>query len=504
MRPSKTPNHKTGTLLIDGPLGVEWLVEDARFQSIGMGVVPATLELSAGLYTVTWSAAGRSEERLVRVIASEEIEERGGDFSLGGAAPSNLPSASKLERDQFAAVAKALETPSPSAESEILVLVRSANDRPSSDLGRSLRLYDHDGEAMRSKSRTRKSGARNALQFAVRNYSIPTGNYVLRYEASDRRTLEQSVYAFPGRRTIVFLKYGTSVIAQSAGSSTQFRRRRGIDPSQTTVLSTDLTSHPDIEYTSRLADILLHKLATHEPVLESVVSELIQESGDDDPYIKIYAAALLLNVNPADEGVKSKLERSAERTLKFLDGVETSCPDVLCLKCAAEVSLGGTGRDWIGQLATPPMLDISWRWAAALSVSVPLLADNPIFATVSRVTQPTPPWLTWPARALAYGESRQSLLRPKGAVDDLVSALAEKAASLQERSQTDPDRPTRRLKISSSTAKFANAAISVSGSRSGGNIAQQLAFSTGSTFDSLTEQLEDALSEISEQIESND
>lgn len=493
MRLSERPNERFGTLRITGPAGTEWTIEDVRFASIGSGVVPTELALPAGAYTIIWSAAGRSEEQLVEVVQDEVREYRGGDFPLGSAAP--LPQQDeRLETKQFKTAA-ALIRKKGSDSTELLVIVRSADDRPTSDLGRTIRLFGADGVRIRPKRPGRIE--QDTKQFGARFYKAAPGCLTLQFLSNERRTLQQSIVALEGRRTVVFLRYGSAVVAESTSSNPRLRRRRGIAPGKSTIISTDLASEVRFDEHVRAAEIILHKLATSETIEDSSVRDLVSASSDD-PLMRLYAAALGLRRSQLSADTAPTPSRMFH---ELLDGLSDEIPDVRCFRLAL-ASASAASVAGASPFAAPPMLDVAWRWIAALSFSDPnLLSGNPAFAAAARETNATPPWLTW--RSAQKPSQQKTAPMPESNADDvrkLAEQLTDSALRRANNQERTSERPSARGGgLAASTIEIANAAIRAVRSASASAsipLAEQIAFSTGVPATQLPGQLSQAIEDL--------
>ena len=480
-----------GRLTMTAPLGVELEVADARFRPVRSGPSPIELDLRQGLYNLSWHAGGRSEDRMVRIRAGQSVQEHGGEFPLGSAPPSAAQAASPLEHSQFLGVVKAVALGGSSAGAEILVVVRSSNDRPVAELARSVRLTDWRGERVQRSQSPAVGGRGERGQLDIRRYVVDPGPHVLGYEGSDRRRLEQMVHAFAGRQTIAYLKYGSLMIAEQSPAGVGLKPRRGIDPTETTLVSIplDRAGTSGLEQGARLADIMLHKLAAGEPIRDEALLDELKRTGAD-PFLRIYGAALLA----ADRREVDLIQRRSDASLLLEDLGPSPVPDATCIRWRLEGS-GAVGA----LLEFPPMLDVCWRWASEHSVREPgAISRGPMLTAAARVTEPTPPWLVWPTSAKsAHGAdegSRRSAsevaLLTRQIVDAVIGATGKRSSTVQDR---------RLASLSPATVEYANAAMSVltgGDIPDGSEIARRLAYSTGTPSLELAPQLGEALEEL--------
>lgn len=508
MSNSETEGRPTGRLSVTAPIGVELEISDSAFRKLYAGAAPFEQDLPQGLYNVIWSAGGRSEDRTVRVKAGELCAEHGGHFPLGAAPPSSATNASPLEKDQFESTARLVRRDRRPGEAEVMVFIRSSNERPNSDLGRSIRLYDANGERMGCKIGEDEAFGNEEHQLAVRCYGGEAGRYTLRFETNERRIVEQSLFAFAGRRSLVFLKYGSALIPHLAKGAVRYAPRRGIEPTKTTIVSMPLDQQQDdFEEGSRIADILLHKLSEGEELADEALIDMLRRP-EADPYLRIYAAALLLTARGRTESaafekaIKPESRAAAELLLEELD---ESCPDVMCIRWRMSMLDGSRGESGT-PLDQPPMLDICWRWAAAYSVFAPwMIADTPAMQAAAQVTTPSPPWLVWKNR-LERKEERPTTTPGDQELADRISQLAEiviqRMASQNERRWLAPGPGNEILQLSPLTVELANAAVSaVPETSQYGQIdtqylVEKVAFETGTPAADLSLQLDQAIQEF--------
>lgn len=507
---SDEPDDKReqGTLTVNAPLGVEIEVCDSRFRALVVGSAPLSLPLSPGIYNVVWRAGGRSEERLVRIRAGATSQIVGGEFPLGSAPPSGFASSSQLEKKQLEATTKAVKSQITDARSEILVIIRSSNERPTGDLGRSIRLANPSGIDMRSDDSEDSILSDPSNQLAVRSYRVPPGPYLLRYEANDRRTLEQTVYAFESRKSVVFLKYGSLMIHENMRNKVKMTPRRGIDPTQTTVVSIPIEADGSgLEESTRIADILLHKLSSSEKFFDPALLELVK-SKSTDPFLKLYAAALMLEGQTNGNQYSADLPKQAHSPRAILNLLKqipaNDFPDTLCLGWSLDAMRKPSGSTGLqAKLTIPPMLDICWRWASAHSVLNPeAIEDTAALTAAARITQGTPPWLVWKAlsdSARSDYKRVEKTLPEDTQVAELVQMVASAAKQNSERFVSEGADKGSRPRLTLATVEFANAATSLVSSEEISDplsIAQNFAFSTGTPRADLMPQLDEALQEL--------
>jgi hypothetical protein len=505
-------------LIAESPPGVDIEIIDAGFKRIAAGVSRVDLVLPEGLYTVRFSVAGAIEERAVRLLPIEKpLVVKGGDFALESAPPSEGPGASAHERRQAQAFTSLAKPPRHGEKQEIVIFVRAPDERTRSDVSRSLRLFDsHDADVRPIDAD--EADRHQAEGWGTRRYTLAPGSYRLRYESSSRRMAEQTISVFQGRRTYAFLQYGSSVQVERSGAAARPVVRRGVDAALTTLVSSAMADlQPDPEQV-RLADILLHAIRSLSTGIDPEVVESLARR-DACPYLQIYAsAALTRRLEVARAGPEDTAAGRANTTLPtaWMEGrIEQllACvlpgrwPDVQAIGwrlSMLRVPPGGEGA--VLKLRAPPMLDCSWRWAAAFSVDNPdCLPTGGAFEAATGARVPAGPWLAWSSAA-----ARSSLDLQSAPSADLAAVLASltselrgfaewRRVALREQSEWSP-LPTADL-LRSMTPDAQEVAAALLGSRprgpqEGGGDAHQIASYLGAPARALGPRLTQALEEV--------
>lgn len=458
MSPSPEPGPDKGSepasaiLRIEAPPGVGIEVTDATLNMVASGLHGLELSLPEGVYAIHFAAAGVGEEKVVNLrAAASPMEIRGGEFSLPSASPSLESTGSDLEQAQAQAVVqfadKSRRAPHKTHAQELVVFVRAPDARTRSDVARSIRLLNGNAQKMRSdlEQSDMESADEPAQGWAARSYSVPAGCYTLRYESSSRRIVEQTVCVFPGRRTFAYLKYGSNVQAERRGDGYRNVRRRGVDPTQTVLITAleDVTA-PDAE-ALRQADILLYAIRSPTTPLDpGLVAALLQDA--KCPYFKLYAAAALLAriELTEDSSLRDRLGLSrGERSSGLASIYSQDAVRTLLDSLPSGEWPDSTSMSWrlaqlarlpaLGQLQAPPMLDCSWRWASACSIDLPgALPEGGTFEAAARARESAAPWLVWRASA-------DRLKSPQNEPElDLDRALQAVAAQLPSTTPTEP------------------------------------------------------------------
>jgi hypothetical protein len=424
-----------GRLIAEAPPAVDIEVFDANFKQIATGVRRLDLDLQEGLYTVRFIAAGVTEERPVRLLPiAEPLVVRGGHLALESAPPSDAPGASDFERRQAQAFSNLAKPSRDLDEHEIVVFVRAPDERTRSDVSRSLRLLDsHDVDVgVVDASETEQDRVEG---WGTRRYQLSPGSYRLRYESSARRMVEQTICVFPGRRTYAFLQYGSSVQIEKSGDELRPVVRRGVDAAQTTIVSSANAEDQPNPEDIRLADLLLHGIRSLQSGIDrALIDTLIQP--DSCPFLQLYAAAALtrrLEVTRSggaerltEELQPDWMDSRIEALLENL--VPGRWPDMQAIGWRLAMLREPPGdAGAILKLRFPPMLDCSWRWAAAFSVDHPdCLPSRGVFEAAASARLAAGPWLVWSsaaARASVTVENEPLFTELAPAVENLTMEL---------------------------------------------------------------------------------
>jgi hypothetical protein len=306
------------------------------------------------------------------------------------------------------------------AYEELVVFVR-APDATRADVARSIRLFDAKDVAIRSSGELKVDEVLQEKEhgWAARRYSVHAGIYRLSYETVNRKTVEQTVYVFKGRRTFAFLKYGQALELVPETDGFRQARRRGIDPAQTTLISAEASDTNPSPDDLRLGDILLHALVSDEVGIDQNLVQRLAEPGAC-PYLKLYASVVLIlrreqlesdgDPNEAAEQFEQTspqipptwLEETSDKLLRSMPQ-EQAWPDAQC--CGWRLAALTQNRfsiDTNDALAAPPMLDCTWRWAVAHSFdSAKALPSVGTFRSASTARVQVAPWLVWRSAAPA-------------------------------------------------------------------------------------------------------
>ena len=359
LRSDTAPN--IGKLEISSLLGTEISILDGGFSERGSGITHWSGDLEDGVYTIVLSAAERSQRWVVRVRGGHKIS-----------FPDDVAGASEWgSQDRQLEELADDATVDYNGLNGVFIAVVAPDAKVRADLTRNLRLRGVDDFKMRrdteSPSKTKPSN------WASVSYNVHPGAYLLTYETFERRIMDQVIYVMPGRRTVVLLHYGQTGIIERQKEDPKLRKRRGIDPSRTLVVSLDRDSGPSrLLQDLRIAEILLHHLRTRARSVDPSVAIALL-GPNIDPYLKLYAALGTLAMPGSviqrltasihqDPNEDSEGAAAAKRLLDELAPYR-DWPDVKCLDWRLRMSLDAQHST----LTSPPMLEICWRWASAHS-----------------------------------------------------------------------------------------------------------------------------------------
>lgn len=512
-------DRSTGTLTVTAPLGVEIEVLDGTFRPVSRGAGTITMTLADGLYSVVWSAAGRCEERLVRVPAGDSVSVDGGKLSSDSAPPSLLGETSDLEKLQFdiaSSIANTdvdMERVAKDSDSELVVFVRSGIGSGGLNTACEVQLIDRANQVIPvvSSDADVTAGVENAL--ASKLFHVAPGSYFLQYVTTDGRRVEQTVFTFEGRRTLAFLKCTVGLFVGPPGKEGNYVSSEGIDPTSSTFVSIRLGERlGDLDEVTRLADILLHKLVVGQPLNDLALLETISKP-DADPFMKLYAATALLDPravaasNRSDIGAEAtEAKRAQPVTAQELLGSMPHMPkypDIQCIEWEiGSAEQGVDGEDL--RLQVPPMLETCWRWASAASFDRSIgVEQSPSLVAASHVTQSCSPWLVWSAD------------EQPGVDEKAVSGASELWASVERLATTANARyqaetsavgsptstmPASGFALSDATIDVMNAAVAVvssAGDATPEELAKRVAFRTGTPKVMMRELVDAAIDELS-------
>lgn len=304
------------------------------------------------------------------------------------------------------------------------------------------------------------------------------------------------------------------------------RKRRGIDPSRTVAVSIDDSATPDTLLANiSTAEILLHHLRTRTKSVDpSVAAALLGPA--TDPYLKLYAAAGTLAMpGPVMQRLATAVRQDpghetegwAEAASLFRElQLFGDWADVVCLGWRLKEHFSAEELP----LATPPMLEICWRWASAHSARYQdrQTLEPTVAQTASRAEPDASPWFAASAApAATSAPSKETQTASKELVEQALviltknilmafspSGSVEAAVAQKARTGLDPPPSIDISKLSSSSERLIHAIIgsgAADQSLSPAAILPQLAASMASPIDTLGSTIRGAVDELSSLLE---
>jgi hypothetical protein len=425
---------KQGVLLVQGDPGVELRILDADFQLKAQGTVHLRQALPPGVYTINWKSSRELHQEVVRLRAGQtrtvqppvrSDAARHADALVGAAealAPALQPSAAGAH------------------EAEVMVLVDQAKTGATT---LDLQLFTRDDIAMGSDSSDVRAGKPEDGSATV--YDVPPAVYRLRYRSSSGETLDQSVPALAGRRTIVFMHAVVGAVIVSEGSELKTLEYAGADPSRTVIITLPRGGAlAEAEETRHLAGLLLADLISRRTSLgEALLAQI--EAADADPLLRIYAAASILQ--RLEDGRSPTLEQPTPamglsvtmrwkwlgRARRLLDlGEKEGLPaDVEVAAWQAGAMRAGPRAGPMKALRTPPMLECCWGWAVKRSVIQPdTIPGSFSFRAAAIGGAGASPWLAWRTAAAKSAAPEPPASSSRVDLNALVHRVAAEGAKL--------------------------------------------------------------------------
>lgn len=408
-----------------------------------------------GLYLVEWSSAGRRSQTMVRLDARNDGIEIAFD-------PSDMGSDAVLEpnTNERAALVNAVSTAiEPSSDSSVVVIV-SAGENVSVDMqDLNVRLFDRSDVAMRRTSEDAPFLELSPRERAYR-YRIKPGRYYIGFKSLLGDRLGQSVPAFAGRQTLVFLSVAATGLIVADGEKFGQETSIGVDPVKTTVIT--IRGDEDnyrVRERVRLAGMLLYDLANRTNSLSNDVVSVLDDSLTD-PLLRLYGSLVALSsFERGDISLSGDVMLGNVATISGQSWIQridrwignpgqSGLPTDALAACweLARLAPGAFSEEarmsWPSRLETPPMLECAWRWAIEESVVRPeAVRGTAIVAATARSSGGTSPWLCWRQSAT---KARSIPGNVKSDLPSLVSEVAQKASVLVAAAQTKP-RVVRRL-----------------------------------------------------------
>jgi hypothetical protein len=273
----------TSRLIVNGQFGALIQIFDDDLRLCGQGTERLELVLPEGIYRVVWTGHTQRQQ-LVRLLPIERPFEIPVDVSSEG------PAVSASIDAVFSA-----STIGPSeAESEIVVILRAQPDAEGPTYTAGVKLFDiGESEVNPVPEHDLNLKLEPKRDCVIRSYRVTPGTYHLRYEVLSGGTVEQSVSAMQGRRTIAFLKAQPGEVLQADQGEFRHVQSNGVVVGATTILSIGRYDQKDVAVTQPAIMNLLTHLANGRAVVGPQLRELLSQP-HTDPYLRLYAAAAVI------------------------------------------------------------------------------------------------------------------------------------------------------------------------------------------------------------------
>lgn len=454
MSPSDPAGPRGESVLIarGGP-GVEIQVVDTDYQVRGHGTEEVRLDLPEGIYFVDWISGGETTQKLVRLLPIEEPLVVSLDLPGEASADATI-SETAQSRDHVAELVTSKLQPSErSYGSSIAVVIQTDDAEIGAKVGAEIRLLNSRDVARRANDRD-LSELQAVGGFALHSYRVRPGQFHLRFLTSSGETLDQTIPAIEGRRTVVVMRARAENVLIAEEGSFRTEERHGIDPMQTVLFSVPAGSPASaLSEGARLAAILIHDLASGGGSLGQAFVQTL-DADDADPLLQIYGALVIIarleqNASPAlDEPWPADAEAQDAFRARWLGKAAEWLISLRAKGLPSDVAAAGwrlkeLGVDTSGPsvMKRPPMFECSWRWTVAHSVTdrraVPMTAS---LRAAARSAGGTSPWLCWRAAA-----AKAKVMPPPkehgGDIPALIDALSTLAREFIDTASAEPNGP---------------------------------------------------------------
>jgi hypothetical protein len=423
----------TAELRIESPAGVEYSVFNGQGEECFSGSGDQLLPLSPGLYAIHWLSAGTQQETLLRV--TDRNGPTWASFPRAtGAVETDAGGSPEPLAQQLTAT-----TPTLSAEvAMISVIVRrvtapgEAESLPSSF--DNLKLLD---QRSREQEADRTPDRLLSLQTneVARHFSVMPGDYVLSFRSVTGETLQQTVPALPGRRTLIFQEEFGAKVYVAEGEVFRDQRKYGVDPGRTVIITVNGDEeHERIRERLRLAAILLHDIATGSTSLDQKFVGILDDPRTD-PLLRLLGAIVAIRELKAARRVTQRETAalvSAEQALRWLslDKGLYLAPDETVARWLLNRIMGDRrqvrSRHSIGN---PPMLEMAWRWALEIRQEEGepgTIGETPATRAAASSAISGGVWLCWRASATKAAESSiPSRLERNARIQELVKTVTD-------------------------------------------------------------------------------
>lgn len=495
----------SGTLIVKGHPGSEIRVLDEDFNLKGRGTVLLKVDLLPGLYIVNWKTAEVTQRDIVRVHEGRE--------RIVDAPAPPTSSLTELPPEQETALSDALLPSEIHRGADVIVLFDGRGVSAPGNLGIRLYAADAAGTAMRSDRQAVRNAQTATGDFIARVYHVSPGLYRLQYRGTTGDTLTQSVPAMAGRQTVLLLRLAEAHVLVSSEEALETNTHVGVEAALSTIVSIaagePVRTHLEA---TRTASILLNDLANNRSSLGEDLMRLL-EGAKCDPLLKLYAAAVIVNrldleTSPTlDASYPTKPSERRSFRAQWLRRAEALLPrrrrkgvpdDFVVIKrrCAEELK----GSEKLPTLASPPLLQVSWRWAIKGSFSNPrAIPESFSFRGVEQGAVTSPPWLVWRPAAAKAGAA--TTVKMPG-LKKTLGLLAESTSRLISMSGQSTQSRDPLSYLPSDSSSLANTAFQVAGQGTRPNdLSQQVAETVQVSARTLRSAAEQALTDVNRAIE---
>jgi hypothetical protein len=155
----------------------------------------------------------------------------------------------------------------------------------------------------------------------ARHFSVKPGDYVLSFRSVTGETLQQTVPALPGRRTLIFQEEFRAKVFVAEGEVFRDQWRLGVDPGRTIIITVNGSEeHERIRERLRLADTLLHGITTGSTSLDPKFIGILDDP-KTDPLLRLLGA--IVAIRDLTSAGKARMQEStapvsAEQALRWL------------------------------------------------------------------------------------------------------------------------------------------------------------------------------------------
>lgn len=401
---------------------MEYRIFDGQGGERFRGTGDRQITLPQGLYAIHWLSAGMQQETLLRLADRTEPTLALFPRPASTAIPDATGFASSV-------APQLTSTTMPLAKdaSMVSVIVRrvAAASGESLPVPDSLRLVD---DRAREQASDPVQDREILLQpgEVARYFTVKPGDYVLGFRAVTGETLQQTVPALPGRRTLIFQEEVRAKVFVAEGEVFRDQWKYGVDPSRTVIITVGGGEEQErIRERLRLADVLLHDIATGSTSLDQKFIDILNDP-KTDPLLRLLGAVVAIRnlktvgstggrgastLVGADSGADAAFFVSAEQILDWLSldrGIHVSPDETVARWQLATLIVNGRGVRSRGSIVSPPMLETVWRWALdghEAGNDPSTVAETPTTRAAASSAVSASAWLCWRASAAKAAET---------------------------------------------------------------------------------------------------